>query len=153
MNAWLVGALFVMMQAQPTTRPVETAHLAVTVTTGAVKASRLPLHVDITPKPGMHVYAPGQEGYLPLTLTIATAAPVTTAGSVKLPDGEKYLMPALNETQVVYSKPFRITQQVTIKDGTRAGPLTIKGTLRYQACDDKICYLPVTVPLTWTVDR
>ena len=29
--------------------------------------------------------------------------------------------------------------------------LTIKGTLRYQACDDKVCYLPQSIPLSWTV--
>ncbi len=29
--------------------------------------------------------------------------------------------------------------------------LTIKGTLTYQACDDAICYLPVHLPLAWTV--
>ena len=29
--------------------------------------------------------------------------------------------------------------------------LTIKGLLNYQACDDKVCFSPQTVPLTWTV--
>jgi hypothetical protein len=29
--------------------------------------------------------------------------------------------------------------------------LTISGSLRYQACDDKVCYQPVSVPLSWTV--
>ena len=29
--------------------------------------------------------------------------------------------------------------------------LTLHGTLEYQACDDAICYNPVSVPLTWTV--
>ncbi len=31
------------------------------------------------------------------------------------------------------------------------GELKITGKLRYQACDDKICYLPETVPLEWTL--
>jgi hypothetical protein len=29
--------------------------------------------------------------------------------------------------------------------------LTVNGTLEYQACDDKLCYNPVAVPLSWTV--
>jgi len=29
--------------------------------------------------------------------------------------------------------------------------LTIKGVLNYQAYDDKVCFTPQTVPLTWTV--
>jgi hypothetical protein len=27
----------------------------------------------------------------------------------------------------------------------------VTGTLSYQACDDKICFNPVTVPLSWTL--
>ncbi len=29
--------------------------------------------------------------------------------------------------------------------------MTIKGVLSYQACDDKLCFTPQSVPLTWTV--
>ena len=29
--------------------------------------------------------------------------------------------------------------------------LTITGALNYQACDDKVCFAPQVVPLTWTV--
>ena len=61
-------------------------------------------------------------------------------------------MPALKETQRVYAKPFRITQEVTL-GADAPETLTVKGTLRYQACDDTICYLPVTVPVSWTVSR
>ena len=32
----------------------------------------------------------------------------------------------------------------------QAGPLTIKGKLRYQACDDRVCYLPKDLALEWT---
>jgi hypothetical protein len=30
--------------------------------------------------------------------------------------------------------------------------LTIAGTLDYQACDDKVCLIPQSVPLSWTVE-
>jgi hypothetical protein len=32
-----------------------------------------------------------------------------------------------------------------------AREIKIRGQLRYQACDDKICYLPQNIPLEWTV--
>ena len=68
-------------------------------------------------------------------------------------------MAALNETQIVYSKPFRIDQDITLartpapRDRAKedAAAVTIKGTLRYQACDDRICYLPANIPVEWTV--
>ena len=29
--------------------------------------------------------------------------------------------------------------------------LTIAATLNYQACDDKVCFNPQSVPLSWTI--
>jgi len=29
--------------------------------------------------------------------------------------------------------------------------LTIAGTFEYQACDDKVCFSPQSVPLSWTI--
>ena len=56
----------------------------------------------------------------------------------------------MNETQLVYSKPFRIVEDLTLTGPiVTVSPLVVKGSLRYQACDDRVCYLPQTVPLTW----
>ena len=45
-------------------------------------------------------------------------------------------------------------QAVLIAQKLLAGQtsLTIRGTLDYQACDDKVCYAPTSVPLTFTFD-
>ena len=37
------------------------------------------------------------------------------------------------------------------KRSRRDDRLTLCGTLEYQACDDKICYSPQSMPVTWTV--
>jgi hypothetical protein len=29
--------------------------------------------------------------------------------------------------------------------------LTISGTFEYQACDDKVCFAPQSIPLNWTI--
>ena len=29
--------------------------------------------------------------------------------------------------------------------------LALSGALEYQACDDKVCFNPATVPLSWTL--
>jgi thiol:disulfide interchange protein DsbD len=131
----------------------ETAHLAATMSASAdaVAAGKgVSLFVDVAPKPTMHVYSPGQKGYIGITLTL-NADPAFTASKAKYPAGEKYFMKALNETQLVYSKPFRITQDIRLRQAAAGAPITIKGTLRYQACDDKICYLPTNVPVEWTL--
>ena len=144
---WLVLLAFVMQGAA--TKPLETAHLTM-ATSSAAAGKKVTLALDVTPKPKMHVYAPGQDGYIPISLKL-DADTAFTAAKGKYPAGEKYFMPALNETQIVYGKPFRITQDVTVKTASRE-PVTIKGKVRYQACDDKICYLPVTIPVSWAIE-
>jgi DsbC/DsbD-like thiol-disulfide interchange protein len=149
----LIWLLAVMLGWQtPAETPIETPHLSMTPSVSAPAAAAggtVTLQIDITPKPKMHVYAPGQDGYIPIQLTLTDAA-AFTAAKAKYPAGEKYVMPALNETQLVYAKPFRITQAVTLTPAA-SGALTIKGTVRYQACDDTICYLPKTIPVEWTL--
>lgn len=151
MLTWLLAAWF-GVQA-PANTPVETAHLSLTASTSAAAVApggKVTLQIDVTPKPKMHVYAPGQDGYIPIQLTV-TADPVFTAAKAKYPAGEKYVMPAINETQLVYAKPFRVTQELTLKPSAQ-GTITIKGSVRYQACDDAICYLPKTIPVEWKID-
>lgn len=148
MLTWLVIALLAAGQGVAA-KTHETAHLTVT-TSSSADGAKASLFVDVAPKPTMHVYSPGQKGYIAITLTL-DADPAFTAAKAKYPAGEKLFMKILNETQLVYSKPFRITQDIRfVKPGTGASR-TIKGTLRYQACDDKICYLPTTVPVQWAV--
>jgi hypothetical protein len=153
----LCAAAGVVAAQQPPAQPAgivqETKHLTV-ITSASPDAvapgKRVSLAVDVAPKPKMHVYAPGQDGYIAITLTL-DADPAFTAGKAKYPAGEKILIKILNETQLVYAKPFRIAQDLTLRPAAKGPSLTVKGTLRYQACDDTICYLPTTVPVSWTV--
>lgn len=141
--AWLLLAVV---------NPQETTHLVLkTSASPAIVApgGKVTLQIDVTPKAKMHVYAPGQDGYIPIQLTI-TPDPAVTVAKAKYPAGEKYVMPALNETQLVYAKPFRITDELTLARNA-SGTITVKGSVRYQACDDTICYLPKTVPVEWTM--
>jgi len=149
----LMSLLMLLVLQDPAKTSIDTPHLTLATSSSAAAVARdgkVTLQIDVTPKPKMHVYAPGQDGYIAIDLAL-TAAPAFSAAKAKYPAGEKYVMPALNETQIVYAKPFRITQEVTLKPAA-PGSVTIKGTLRYQACDDAICYLPKTVPVEWKID-
>lgn len=141
--------------------PITTRHLSVmtsTSTTMVAPGGRVSLLVEITPKQNMHVYAPGQPDVIPISLTLA-AGDVTASQAVQFPKPEKREFKELGETHLVYSRPFRLVQDVTIpasrsllkRAASRDASLTVKGVLKYQACDDTICYAPVSVPITWTV--
>jgi DsbC/DsbD-like thiol-disulfide interchange protein len=115
------------------------------------------LVLDVRPARGVHVYAPGVTGYKPIVLSVEDQ-PGIVARSVQYPPSEDYHFKPLNEHVQVYQRPFRIVQNVVI-DASPQGQaalkdmtsLTIKGVLNYQACDDKVCFTPQSVPLTWTV--
>ena len=118
---------------------------------------RLTLIVDVTPGAKMHVYAPGQTGYIPITLTL-DQSPDYRAAAPRFPPPGTYFFAPLEETVRVYNAPFRVTQEITLALGRelrqRAAArerLTITGQLAYQACDDAVCYRPDTIPLAWHV--
>jgi len=113
------------------------------------------LVVDVAPKSGMHVYAPGNRDYAPVALNV-DGLPGVRLGPVQFPKAETFLFAPLKERVQVYSQPFRLTRTVTLDSAKRtvtpgATSLSLTGRLEYQACDDKVCYLPQTLPLTWTV--
>lgn len=122
-----------------------------------VPGNRLALVLEITPRPGIHVYAPGAMGYRVISLTLA-AQPFVRSLPVVFPPSETYHFKPLNERVPVYQKPFRLLLEVipeVSRDAAAAlrgkDALTLSGTLEYQACDDKLCYNPVSLPLSWTL--
>jgi DsbC/DsbD-like thiol-disulfide interchange protein len=104
------------------------------------------LVVRITPHRGMHVYAPGAANYVPISLQLAPA-PGVTAASARYPKAEEFYFAPTSEHLPVYQQPFEIVQPVTVSGVDR--PTTIAATLRYQACDDRLCYTPQDLPVTF----
>ena len=119
---------------------------------------RVTLRIDVSPGPGMHVYAPGQQGYIPIALTLDETPDVRLVHPMTFPPAESYYFAPLKETVRVYAKPFRLLQDVTLaltpalrKRAAAGDTLRLTGSLEYQACDDKLCDRPQTVPVEWTV--
>lgn len=131
------------------------------VLTAATETSLYPgnsftLFVDIKPQPGVHVYAPGVSEYQGVAVRIEEQ-PYLRLRGVQYPPAAALTIPFLDETIAVYDHPIRVSVDVAL--GTRielqpvydAGDtLEIKGTLAIQACDDRVCFVPETIPLTWT---
>ncbi len=119
--------------------------------------NRFSLALDITPGRGMHVYAPGAAGYRVIAVNIAPQPYIRTL-PLRYPMSEIYHFVPLNERVPVYQKPFTLLMDVVPEVTPEAQKafsgrteLAITGTLEYQACDDKICYNPVSLPLSWRV--
>jgi DsbC/DsbD-like thiol-disulfide interchange protein len=107
-----------------------------------------------TPVPNVHVYAPGNRDYIPVTVAITPVDGLTT-GEPAFPEAEPYFFAPLKQAVTVYSKAFtvRIPVKATaafLKDrrASAADSVPLKGVVSYQACDDKVCFPPQTVNFT-----
>ncbi|MGD0438367.1 MAG: protein-disulfide reductase DsbD domain-containing protein [Bryobacteraceae bacterium] len=117
---------------------------------------RVALALAIDLKPNMHVYAPGVEGYIAIDWKMKDSESAA-AGEVNFPPSEKLYLKAIDETVPVFRGQFRLARDIVIGPEAKLKPLvdaagnfTVEGTLRYQACDDRLCYIPQELPLKWT---
>ena len=125
--------------------------------TAIAPGNRFSIVAQITPHNGVHVYAPGAANYKIVDLKVLPSKYIRTFKTV-YPKSEIYFFKPLNERVPTYQKPFTISQDIVL-DGqasTRTAlakqtSMTIGGVLTYQACDDRLCYDAVTLPLSWTV--
>ena len=136
-----------------------TPHLKFTATISPVvigPGARISIALDVVPKKGMHVYAPGTQ-YRPVVIRLQ-ADPSLRVHNPVYPKPTVYRFKPLNEDVLVYDAPFRLVVDVIAGDSVALRAqlrgrtqMTIKGTLDYQACDDRLCYLPASVPFQWTL--
>jgi len=141
----------------------ETAHLKFTAypsNPSVTVGTRFSIAVEIEPNPGIHVYAPGAEtmGYRVISLNLAPG-PHVRFEPVEFPESEIYYFEPLDERVPVYQRPFMLLQEAVVSSTEEAeaalrelDALTLSGTLDYQACDDQICFQPVSLPLSFTLD-
>jgi hypothetical protein len=139
---------------------VAASHLALTTYSSdqiAAPGTHFSLVLDVAPERRVHVYAPGVSGYRAIALTLQPQ-PGLLIRQAQYPKAEDYFFQPLNEHVPVYQRPFRIVQDLAIDASAPAvtalegrTSLTIHATLEYQACDDKVCFIPQTVPLSWTI--
>jgi hypothetical protein len=145
-------------QADGARRVSETKHLRLATTAStqfARPGQRIVLSLDVTLNSRMHVYAPGVQGYIPIDWKLEEGTTVKPQAFV-YPASQMMHLKAIGETVPVYKDRIRINREITFgpEDALKplvnsAGDLILRGSFRYQACDDRECYLPQTVPLEW----
>jgi peroxiredoxin len=137
------------------------AHLDVTTypsDAAIAPGNHFALALDVQPGPNIHVYAPGAKGYHVIALKVAPQ-PYLRVLPMKYPPSQIYYFKPLKERDPVYQKPFTLVQDLVLDGSLQAQAamrgkqsLKVSGTLEYQACDEKECFTPVSVPLTWSMN-
>lgn len=155
----------IMLRLGSTAAPVTATKVAgthLTLTTYPSDASiaagnRFSLAVQVQPQPGVHVYAPGASGYKVISLSLKPQ-PFVRVLPMTYPASDIYFFKPLNERVPVFQKPVTLVQELVLEGSPAAQAayrgkesVTIEGSLEYQACDDRVCFNPVSVPLSWTL--
>jgi peroxiredoxin len=138
----------------------ETKHLKITASASnsiARPGLRIALSLNIEVKPGMHLYAPGVQGYIPIAWQLESGGPAAKRHLFNYPPSQMLRLDVINETVPVYRGRIRIVREITFGQEADLKPfvspsrkLVVKGSFRYQACDNRKCYLPQDVPLEWS---
>lgn len=148
----------------PASVEVQGKHLSVTESSSArftVGGQKIALILTIEMKPGIHVYAPGVEGYKPLVWEMLPGPanlPARLFTPVTWPPSKKLHLKAIGETVPVYEKKLRLVREFTVPSDellrtatSRDGHIALEGVFRYQACDTTTCYNPESLPVHFDV--
>jgi hypothetical protein len=137
---------------------VEARHVRLSTAASTLMAHpghRILLTLDLHLEPKMHVYAPGVTGYIPIDWKLEETG-AAKVRPVHYPPAQKLRLKPIHETALVYQGHVRLTREITFGAENTLKPLVspsgevvLKGSLRYQACDDRECYVPETVPVEW----
>jgi hypothetical protein len=143
---------------------VEGKHLRVTESTSArytIGGQKIALILTIEIQPGIHVYAPGVEGYKPVAwemLPGPAGLPARLFTPVTWPPSKTLRLKAIGETVPVYEKRLRLVREFTVPSDqllrtvtSRDGHIAMEGVFRYQACDSTTCYNPEALPVHFDI--
>jgi cytochrome c biogenesis protein CcdA len=101
---------------------------------------------------GFHANAnkPRDPSLIPMTVAVATPTGVT-ATEVVFPQASDFKVEGFDDLLRVFEGEFVIGVELAVASGVSAGDVTVPVSLRYQACNDKMCFVPKTIAAEWTL--
>ncbi len=156
----VIARLFPELSAE-VTQDIKAPHLQLTLAQSdrsVIPGGRVSLIAEIELPPDVHVYSPGVQGYKPIQLTLQ-GLPGIELQPVVYPNSKVLYLEAIQEHVPVFEGKFRISQDLTVTPSRTSDALrsvfskeraiSITGDLKYQACDQTVCYPPTSVPVKW----
>jgi hypothetical protein len=144
--------------AEQVSEKVETPHLQLSLAQSdhtVVPGNRVSLIAEIRLPTGVHVYSPEVKGYKPIVLSIQPTTDVVPVG-LTYPRSQILYLEAIHEHVPVFEGEFRIVYEVTVSRSREflaalgnGKEVAVTGELKYQACDERVCYPPASLPVSW----
>jgi thiol:disulfide interchange protein DsbD len=146
----LVAALLgIILSAQaPATRPgmAELAVVPGTLEVAPGGSARAAINVRLPEGFHMNSDKPREENLIPITVSME-AVPAVAGATVAFPAAIDLKQEGQPVPLRVFEREFAIGVQVSVAADAAAGAHKLPLRVRYQACDEKQCYLPITAPL------
>jgi len=129
------------------------AEVTPVVATAQPKAGApLALSLKVVLPKDVHVQAnkPRDPSLIPTVLTLTTPDGVKV-DEISYPAPSELAQKDRKETLAVLGPEFSIEIMATLAAGVAAGELKIPAVLRYQACNDSVCFAPTRANAEWVV--
>lgn len=110
------------------------------------------LVVTLSVKPTYHVNAnqPNDSAYIPTVFTPQPMAGIVF-GPAHYPAAKLVKVSYSSKPLLVYRGQVTVTVPFTVAKSVKPGPLTLRGTVAYQGCDDKSCFPPASTDVKATM--
>jgi len=101
---------------------------------------------------GFHMNSdqPRDPNLIPITVSME-AVPAVASAQAAFPDAVDLKQEGEPVPLRVFEREFAIGIQLAVAPDAAIGSHRVPLRVRYQACDDKVCYPPRVVPLKWTL--
>jgi len=111
--------------------------------------SQVDVPLKLAIRSGHHIQSntPAEEYLIPSALTWDTNPAVALKG-VTYPKAESVKYDFSEKPLSVFSGALTVTSHFAVPADAPRGPVTLTGKFRYQACNDKMCFPPRTLPVS-----
>jgi cytochrome c biogenesis protein CcdA len=94
--------------------------------------------------------APRDPSFIATELTIEPPAGIRVS-EIVYPQAKDLVQEGLEEPLTVFDHAFAIGVQFEVGSNVAPGTIDVSGRLRYQACDERMCYAPANTDVRWAL--
>ena len=90
-----------------------------------------------------------RDPYVIPTLLTLTLPEGVTVEEITYPESTDFLLAGWKEPLQVFEHEFTIAVRLALDADVSPGEMVVPGSLRYQACDDTVCFAPASATVEW----
>ena len=94
--------------------------------------------------------APRDPSFIPTALTVEPPSGISVT-EIVYPKAKDLVQEGLEEPLTVFDHEFAIGVVFEVASSVAPGTLAVPAKLRYQACDERMCYAPANADVRWTI--